>query len=126
MKNYFLIVAGVICLLTALIHTFGGQIDLVNPMMDSNLKMQGKTEWLGVWHMATVILFVFAYVLLKNGFKFNEDQKYTVQLVGWVFILFGLVFVGASLFSMLLAPQFILCFPIGILALIGVRKSSVQ
>ncbi len=123
-KNYYLLIAGGICLFTALLHTIGGQIDLVNPMMESDLKIQTKTELLGVWHMVTIMIFIGAYVLLRNGLNLKGDQIESVRLTAWLFILFGIAFVIVSIFNGVLAPQWILCFPIGILALLGLKKAK--
>lgn len=123
-KNYYLIIAGAICFFTALLHTIGGQLDLIDPMLESNLKTQTKTELLGAWHMVTVIIFVAAIVFLKNGFRPVENQNYLVRLMAWLFILFSVVFIGVSVFNKVLAPQWILCLPIGILALLGAKPST--
>ncbi len=121
-KNYYLIIAGIICLATALLHTIGGQYDLIGPLLDSDLHRQKKTELLGVWHMVTVIIFISAIVLLKNGFRPNSAPDNSISLLAWLFIAFGIVFLMVSIFNQTLAPQWILCFPIGVLALLGNKK----
>ena len=62
-KNIFWIIAAILNLLTAFVHTIGGQLDLVNPLLKSDLSEQAKTEWLGVWHMITIFLFATTYYL---------------------------------------------------------------
>ena len=119
-RNYPLLIAGIICLLTALLHTIGGQIDLISPLIDSELTTQTKTELLGVWHMITVLLFVFAYILLRNGIHLS--QKASVELIAILFIFFGLVFILVSFTQGTLAPQWILCLPIGGLSWWGLKR----
>lgn len=119
-RNYYLLIAGIICLFTALLHTLAGQIDLVEPMMTSSLQEQTKTELLGVWHMVTVVIFVAAYILLRNGWKPRENQGALLKGIAYLFLAFGGVFIGVSLFRGVLAPQWILCLPIGGLALRGI------
>lgn len=124
MKNYYLLIGGVICLFTAFLHTIGGQIDLVNPMMESDLEVQASTELLGVWHMVTVTLFVSAYVLLKNGLRPLKTNSSAVELVAWLFILFGIAYLLVSLVNGVLAPQWILLLPIGTFTLFGLKKQQ--
>ena len=73
--NYSWLIAGIVNLLTALIHTFGGQLDLVNPLLKSNLSDQSKAEWLGVWHMVTLLLFATTYVIFRNTLVAVQVRK---------------------------------------------------
>ena len=117
-RNIFWIIAGIINLFTALLHVIAGQIDLVKPLLESDLSFQLKTEWLGVWHMVTAILFVSSYYLLKNGLKNTEKSSDAIQLIAIVYIFFSLAFVISSLYNNVFAPQWILLLPIGVLSLI--------
>ncbi len=65
-KQYWLI-GGAINLFTALLHTIGGEVFLVNPMLQSNLEDQVKAEWFGAWHMVTIVLVMSIFLLLKNA-----------------------------------------------------------
>lgn len=47
-KNYFILIAGIINSFTALLHTIGGQIELVKPLQKGDLPNQAKAEWFGV------------------------------------------------------------------------------
>jgi hypothetical protein len=66
-RNMYLLIAGGINLFTAILHTIGGQLDLVNPLMNSNLTDQQKAEWIAAWHLVTIMLFFTSYVIIKNG-----------------------------------------------------------
>jgi len=124
-KNTFLIIAGFLCLGTAFLHTIGGQLDLVNPLLQSNLTEQAKAEWLGVWHMVTIVLFGTALYILKSGFKHHQvNQSEALRFIGVLYILFSIPFIASSIYMNLLAPQFILTLPIGILILFGIRKKT--
>ncbi len=117
-KNNYWMIAGILCLFTAFVHLIGGQLDLVNPLLESNLTAQAKTEWLAVWHVITVILFLSAYYLIKSGLNPMKNQNSDVlQLIGILFILFSIVFIVSSLWMKIFAPQWILLLPIGLLAL---------
>jgi hypothetical protein len=122
-KNLFLIISGLINLFTFLLHVIGGQISLINPLLDSNLELQVKTELLGVWHMVTIILFITSIILLYWGFKQNKKSNIELlSFIGYLYILFSVPFVIISIIYGLLVPQWILLLPIGILTIIGIRK----
>ncbi len=123
--NIYYIIAGVINLFTALLHTIGGQIGLINPFLESNLENQTKTELLGVWHMVTVMLFASSFIFIHMGFK--QKEKLNTELpsfISYLYILFSAVFIIVSLLNETLAPQWILLLPIGILGLLGVKKTK--
>ena len=123
--NYYWLIAGIINLFTALIHTIGGQIDLVNPMLKCNLDSQTKAEWLGVWHMVTITLFASSYFVLKNAVTaFQKRKTELMKYIGVLYILFSIPFCISSLVHKVLAPQWILLLPIGILIHFGTKKSS--
>jgi len=122
-KNWYWVIGGSLNLLVAIIHTIGGQLDLVNPLLESNLAEQARTEWLGVWHMVTIVLFVTTFYLLKKGFsKDKEINVELIQFIGMLYVLFSIAFVISSLVMQVFAPQWILLFPIGVLAFLGLRK----
>jgi len=122
-KNIYLIIGGIINLFTALLHLIGGQTSLINPLTNSNLELQVRTELLGVWHMVTTILFMSSIVLLYFGFKQKgNSSKELIKFIGYIYILFSIAFIIVSIINSQLAPQWTLLLPIGILALIGVRK----
>lgn len=124
-RNYYWLIAGIVNLFTALLHTIGGQIELVSPMLKSNLENQTKAEWFGVWHMVTIILFASSYLVLKNAvIEFQKRKMELMKYIGILYILFSIPFGISSLVHKLLAPQWILLLPIGILIYFGTKKSS--
>jgi len=125
-KNIYLIIGGIINLFTAFLHLIGGQITLIKPLNDSNLELQVKTELLGVWHMVTIILFLTSFLLLYFGFKQGKSlPKELIKFIGYIYILFSVSFIILSIINSQLAPQWTLLLPIGVLALIGIRKSKI-
>lgn len=124
-KSKYWLIAGIVNLFTALLHTIGGQIDLVNPMLSSNLKNQAKAEWFGAWHMVTIILFASSYIVLRNAFvNYQKRQIELMKYIGILYILISIPFCVSSMIHKLLAPQWILLLPIGGLILYGVKKSN--
>ena len=123
--NKYWLIAGIVNIVTALLHTLGGQIDLVNPMLRSNLENQVKAEWFGAWHMVTIILFATSYLILKNAIvEFQKKQIELMKYIGVLYILLSIPFCISSVVYKLLAPQWILLMPIGGLVLYGVKKYS--
>lgn len=125
-RNNFWIIAGGINLLTALLHTFGGQLDLVNPLLNSELLDQTKAEWVGGWHMITIVLFLSSYVLLRNGIKASFSQSESIRLIGILYLLFSFPSIIASIVFGVFAPQFVLLLPVGFFALYGVKRQMID
>ena len=124
-RNIYWLIAGFLNLFTFFLHLIGGQISLINPMLESNLDMQVKSEMLGVWHMASVVLLGATSLLLYFGFRRKQNPNTEImKVLGYMYILFSIGFVGASLYTGKLAPQWILLLPIGALTLIGINKNK--
>ncbi len=121
-KNIFWLLAGILNLFSALLHTFAGQTELINPLLSSNLENQIQIELLAVWHMITLFMFFTSAVFVYNYSKAKLECKSVIQFISYVYFLFSVSFIGVSIMNQTLAPQFILLLPIGILGLIGVRK----
>lgn len=117
-------IAGIINSFTAFLHIIGGQVDLVSPLQNSNLAIQVKAEWFGVWYMATIILFVTSFLLIKNFINCRKDEN--LKLVGYLYILFSIPFIISSFLNALLAPQWILLLPIGLLTIFGLKKYEIE
>ncbi len=124
-RNIYWLIAGGVNLLTAFVHTIAGQMDLVNPLLASDLNMQAKTEWIGVWHMVTIILFSTSFILIKNGINKNQNIQYIlVQYIGYLYIAFSVPFILVSISYSHLAPQWILLLPIGVFTAMGCRNQT--
>ncbi|RBW55757.1 hypothetical protein DS884_15480 [Tenacibaculum sp. E3R01] len=122
-KNTYWIIAGILNLFTTFLHLIGGQVDLINPLLKSDIETQVQTEMLGVWHMVTIILFASSIIFLKRGF--NKKEVYNVELIRFIsflYISFSFAFIFSSIILSTLAPQWILLFPIGVLGIIGLKK----
>ncbi len=123
-KNIYWIIAGILNLFTALLHAVGGQINLVNPLCKSNLTNQEKAQWMGGWHMITIILFATSILLIKNVIKKRvSEQIQIIVYIGYLYVAFGLSFIISSIFFQILAPQWTLLLPIGLFILFGSKKN---
>lgn len=121
-RNKPWLIGGAISLFTFFVHLIGGQITLVDPLLNSGLDLQVRTEWLAAWHIVTVFLLFASVVLLRSGLNPQSDDGKVVEFISWCFVGFGVVFIAASVFQQCFAPQWILLIPIGVLGLSGARK----
>ena len=118
-------IAGLLNLLTALVHTILGQQDLVTPLLVSELDNQVRAEWMGAWHMITLLLFFTSYVILKSGFGSHQQLPLqTLKTIGWIYVLSGLPFIVSSIYFSVLAPQWILIIPIGLLLVLSREEAK--
>jgi hypothetical protein len=123
--NNHWVIAGTVSLMTFFLHLIGGQIDLVTPMMETSLGLEKRTQWLGVWHMVTVILILTSYVLLSAGLgKKYADNPELIRLIGYLNLAFCVPTIIASFYFGLLVPQWILFLPIGGFILLGLRRGE--
>ncbi|MEM9258623.1 MAG: hypothetical protein AAGA62_03190, partial [Bacteroidota bacterium] len=121
-RNYYWLIAGILCLLTALVHTIGGQFELVDPLMVGSLSPTAKVQWLGVWHVVTVMLFGGAFWLIRGGWLPASASLALLNNIAYLFVLFAVVFVVASIAQGIHALQWVLLLPIGLLTIIGSRR----
>ncbi len=120
MKTIYIKIAGITNLFTAFLHLIAGQMDLVTPLQNSALNDHQKSEWLGAWHMITVLLFFTSVLILRAGFGARLlTDKSGIRAIGLFYALASIPFIVSSIYYSLLAPQWILLLPIGILLLIG-------
>ncbi|WP_136482852.1 hypothetical protein [Cognatitamlana onchidii] len=125
MKRLYIKIAGIINLLGAILHTIGGQMELVNPLLDSNISIQQKSELTGAWHIVTILLFMTSYIILKVGFlKDSSQEKEQLKSIAFLYILSGIPFIITSYIYNVNAFQWILLMPIGILVFKGLQKPS--
>lgn len=124
-KNNYLIIAGVLNILTFFLHLIGGQLDLVNPMIDTSLSIEKSSQLVGAWNMVTIMILATSYILLSAGFgkKYSENTE-MLKLIGYLNLSFCFPFIIAGFYYGLLVPQWIFFLPIGILTIIGLNKTK--
>ncbi len=123
MKKIYIKIAGIVNLITALVHLVAGQMDLVNPLINTSLNVQQRAEWIGVWHIVTILLLFTSYLFLRAGFiEVRNSNLQQLKPIAVLYILIGLPFIVSSVYYSVFAPQWILLMPIGILLIIGLRK----
>lgn len=126
MRNNYYLLAGILCVIVAFIHVIGGQLSLVNPLLGSQLKPNVITEWLGAWHMITVMLFVFGYILIRFGLNTVQEHYSLVNVIMLLCFLFSFCFIGASIIQGQHAPQYSLFLSIAFLCYLGRTKINIS
>jgi len=124
-KNTYWIIAGILNFLTFVLHLTGGQLDLVDPMLDTSMSIEIKSQLVGAWNMVTLILIMTSIVLLLAGFRKRYDSNLDlIRFVGHLNMSFCFPFILAGFYYGLLVPQWIFFLPIGIFTFIGVKKNN--
>jgi hypothetical protein len=122
--NWWWLASGVLCLVSALVHTVAGHFDPVVPFLRAELEATVKATLYACWHMVTVTLFASALALLGIGLSPGvPGARLVATFVSSLYVLYSIVFliIGARWFSwrLLRLPQWTLLLPVGVLAAIG-------
>ncbi len=122
--NVWLFSAGIVCGITALIHTFAGQ-SLINVFLSATLPRLVKSTLLACWHMVTVMLFVTSGMLLWAAWALPETLQPLLAFIATLFLGFGVVCIGAGVWFYRLQgwwrlPQWVLLAPVGALSWAGI------
>lgn len=124
-KNKYWIVAGSLNLLTFFLHLIGGQLDLVDPMLDTTLPIEKASQLIGAWHMVTIILFATSYVLISAGLgkQFSNNTE-LIKLVAYLNLSFCLPFILTGFYYGILVPQWVFFLPIAVFTIMGLKKNK--
>ena len=124
--NIPILLASLLSFLTLGAHIFGGQPEIMLPVLDSELSDYLKAILMVIWHAITAILLVNSIALFFASLK-NAHQPIIVNLISiqylfWaaLFIFYGMKNLG-TLWTM---PQWIAFILIPTLALWGLRQNK--
>jgi hypothetical protein len=121
-----LIIAAVINLAVAIIHTIIGESDIVAPLLATDAPDTVRWTLHSAWHMISVVLFISALTLFFVSRK-GKDEPHSMGLskyIGIQYLALAMVFVVTSLVYGIFFPQIVMLAPIGILALLASRVAS--
>ena len=124
--NKLLIIAAIINLAVAIIHTIIGESDIVAPLLATDAPDTVRWTLHAAWHMISVVLFLSALTLFYVSRKGKEEPHSIVlsKYIGIQYLALAMVFVVTSLVYGIFFPQIVMLAPIGILALFGGRATS--
>ena len=122
--NPWWLASGLLCFVTALVHTVAGHFDPVLPFLRTELEATAKATLHVCWHLVTVTLFASALALLWLGLSPGlSGAGALATFISGLYVLYSLVFLvmGARRFGWrpLRLPQWLLLLPVGVLAALG-------
>ena len=123
MTNWFVLSAGILAGVTALIHIIAGGKDVARPLLTSSIDEVVKLTLYACWHLVSAALFLSSIALFGNGAGFFNSPE-TVAFVSIMWLMFGAVFLVVTLgfakpSGLLRFPQWALLVPVGLLGLWG-------
>ena len=122
----FLIIAAIINLAVAIIHTTIGESDIVTPLLATDAPDTVRWTLHSAWHMISVVLFMSSFALFYLCRRERNDPRIKIlsSYIGVQYIALAMVFVVTSFIYGIFFPQIVMLAPIGILALLGSRAAS--
>lgn len=121
-----LIIAAVINLAVAIIHTIIGERDIIAPLLATDAPDTVRWTLHSAWHMISVVLFISTLTLFYVSRK-GKDEPHSMVLskyIGIQYLALAMVFVVTSLMYGIFFPQIVMLAPIGILALLASRVAG--
>ena len=122
--NKWIFSAGVLSLLTCLLHVFGGGPEIHVPILNSALSIELKAIVSVIWHWTTALLIINGLALMWAA-KQTEQQAAVTVLVAMQYLAFAALFLFYGIYllgSVVIMPQWILFLAIVLVSLVGVRK----
>lgn len=128
--NKFFMAAGVMAIFTSILHTFSGTLEIYAPLFESTIDQRVMLLLYVCWHIVTVFLILSAIFLIlcakSNDKKSSTALVFFISIVwiasGLVFVVVSMIYLGLS--GIVILPQWILLIPVGIVGLLGCRKSN--
>lgn len=121
-----LIVAAIVNLAVAVIHTFIGESDIIGPLLATSAPDTVRWTLHSAWHMISVVLYLSSFTLIYISRKGTDDPIIGIlsNYIGIQYIGLAMVFVVTSFVYGLFFPQIVMLAPIGILALLAGRAAN--
>ena len=121
----FLIIAAVINLAVAIVHTFIGESDIIAPLLSTDAPNTVKWTLHAAWHMISFMLIQSTMTLfyLSGKPKDYSHSRILSKYIGIQYVFLALIFVGASVKYEIFFPQIIMLAPIGIFSILASRKN---
>ncbi|MCI4647237.1 hypothetical protein [Phaeodactylibacter sp.] len=121
-----LLIAAIINLAVAIIHTIIGESDIVAPLLATDAPDTVRWTLHAAWHMISVVLFLSALTLFYLSRKGKDDPRSMVlsRYIGIQYLALAMVFVVTSVGYGIFFPQIVMLAPIGILAILASRAAS--
>ena len=121
-----LVIAAIVNLAVAVIHTFIGESDIVAPLLATDAPDTVRWTLHSAWHMISVVLYLSSFTLIYISRKGKDEAIIGIlsNYIGIQYIGLAMVFVATSVVYGIFFPQIVMLAPIGILALLASRAAS--
>ncbi len=123
--NVYFLLAGILALLTTVLHVVGGGREIVKPLMYSeSIAENVKLTMYACWHFVTITILGSGVALSVGGFlDITADVVYST--IAAIFFIMSSMFLVITLFiskkrGFLTYPQWTLLLPIAILCALGI------
>ena len=81
--NVFFLIVGILCILFAFTHTWGGLKTSLSILNNSEIDSSTKIVFTYVWHIIGIENFIFGIALIIMSFKKNKEN---IKFTAWVII----------------------------------------
>jgi len=122
--NLWFVSAGLLSLITALIHVFLGGPEIHDVVQGSDLSLMSRSVSAVVWHFVTALLIINGALMILAAFVHKLVPAVLLSVVQYV--AFGAIFIAydiARYGDLLAMPQWTLFGLISLCALVGVLRS---
>ena len=129
-RNYFYLVVGVLCLLSAVTHEMNGFTTLFPALSNTNIDAESKVTFNYLWHIIATENIVMGIALVLMALRKNDNAgKYIAQFVmallavRWASIAFSTLTADWANFTKIL-PESIIMWVLILLLWLGTRKKE--
>ena len=126
--NFLILIAGLFSILSSLIHLFAGEKTDITQLLKTDIQLNHKIEFRGIWYILGIDLVITGFLLLFIGFQSSLiGYQFLILTIILRFILYGVVILFTILITekryLFKLPQWILFLVIGIIAWLGIYIS---
>ena len=129
-RNYFYLVVGVLCLLSAVTHEMNGFTTLFPALSNTNIDAESKVTFNDLWHIIATENVVMGIALVLIALRKNDNAgKYIAQFVmallavRWASIAFSTLTADWANFTKIL-PESIIMWVLILVLWLGTRKKE--
>ena len=129
-RNYFYLIVGLVCLLSAVTHTLNGLETAIASLNHSTMDAHNKVVFTYVWHIIGAENVVFGIALLITAFyKNTTGGKYIAGFIMAMLVVRWLAILSFSLLNNIenittLIPETIIIWVVIILLWFGIKRSN--
>lgn len=122
--NIKLLLAGLLALVTTLIHVIAGGADVASVLLATPMDEEAKLVLYALWHMVSVTLGFSALIFIRSSYACTKELLVTVRCIAFLWCSFGGIFLAVIAMQTssgwwFKLPQWILLLSVGLLGFWG-------